>query len=493
MPNEWYFAKGEVKLGPFSWEQLKQLAAAGQILPSDTVWQEGWQVWIAATKVSDLCPAQIDAGGDKTSPAKTPVENTAATNRYWLLVDTTPTGPFDIPTIQSKLASREITLETLAAPLGSHSWRPLQDHSPAFVQNDASTPQPQSVSGAAGGNMTPSLAHEKPKDQDSLRDAKPQTNSTANTISTAPTPGLIHLVQASGGLVVGPVLLLTPFREWGLIITGLSSIYFFYGLAKYSRHVAKCVPKSDTTVAKLPTVNPVGSPRFQYFLIGVGSKLAAPMGLFIVALSLGTLLTMAFWLHSEGQRLPADLVKDWEVAGARTGWMWTNEDGVLVFRVGREATVGGVPAFEFVKWQAGELKHLPKPEQAFGLNLRGIKVQDAELKELVALKQLRALDLSDNSVTDEGLKSLAKIKQLKWLSLARNRRLTDAGLNRLAKLAQLQSLDLGGTWLTDVGLEELVVLKQLKKLGLHSAYVTDAGVAELQDALPMCRISHRYR
>ena len=42
--------------------------------------------------------------------------------------------------------------------------------------------------------------------------------------------------------------------------------------------------------------------------------------------------------------------------------------------------------------------------------------------------------------------------------------------------------------ITDVGLKELVKLQELKELWLGSIKITDAGLAELQLALPDCEI-----
>ena len=44
------------------------------------------------------------------------------------------------------------------------------------------------------------------------------------------------------------------------------------------------------------------------------------------------------------------------------------------------------------------------------------------------------------------------------------------------------------TLVTDAGLKELAPLKNLTKLTLSSSSVTDAGVAELEKALPKCKI-----
>ena len=44
--------------------------------------------------------------------------------------------------------------------------------------------------------------------------------------------------------------------------------------------------------------------------------------------------------------------------------------------------------------------------------------------------------------------------------------------------------------MTDAGLKTLADLRGLKKLDLGKTEVTDAGVAELQRALPDCEIRH---
>ena len=43
--------------------------------------------------------------------------------------------------------------------------------------------------------------------------------------------------------------------------------------------------------------------------------------------------------------------------------------------------------------------------------------------------------------------------------------------------------------MTDAGLKELAGLKSLQSLNLHSTKVTDAGLKELQKALPGCIIN----
>ena len=56
MADEWYYARGEDKLGPFSARQLKDLADAGRILLTDTVWKAGIDRGVSAARVENLFP-----------------------------------------------------------------------------------------------------------------------------------------------------------------------------------------------------------------------------------------------------------------------------------------------------------------------------------------------------------------------------------------------------------------------------------------------------
>jgi len=60
----------------------------------------------------------------------------------------------------------------------------------------------------------------------------------------------------------------------------------------------------------------------------------------------------------------------------------------------------------------------------------------------------------------------------------------------LKRLTSLKVLDLGGAGITDANLQQLKQLVNLKELSLDDNQVTAAGVAELQKALPDCKISH---
>ena len=54
MTDHWYYAKQGQRLGPISSQNLKQLAASGQITPTDLIWRKGMANWTPAEKVKGL-------------------------------------------------------------------------------------------------------------------------------------------------------------------------------------------------------------------------------------------------------------------------------------------------------------------------------------------------------------------------------------------------------------------------------------------------------
>jgi len=54
MADRWFYAHDESKFGPFSGRQLRDLADTGEILPTDTIWKEGVEKGVLATRVKNL-------------------------------------------------------------------------------------------------------------------------------------------------------------------------------------------------------------------------------------------------------------------------------------------------------------------------------------------------------------------------------------------------------------------------------------------------------
>jgi hypothetical protein len=79
MPDQWFYAHGPERLGPYSSAELLALATAGKIMPTDTVWKAGIEQGVPAAKVKRLFPAPTEAAppapveAPPPSPALAPV------------------------------------------------------------------------------------------------------------------------------------------------------------------------------------------------------------------------------------------------------------------------------------------------------------------------------------------------------------------------------------------------------------------------------------
>lgn len=109
MADVWYYSFDHLRLGPFSGRELKDLADLGRIQPSDTVWKEGVELGVLASKVKYLfspfpavvavtIPGVVLAGvaalGEQASPAPagpaTPVRDTKLMVAAVVVEETTP-------------------------------------------------------------------------------------------------------------------------------------------------------------------------------------------------------------------------------------------------------------------------------------------------------------------------------------------------------------------------------------------------------------------
>ena len=77
MPQAWYYAKNNERLGPVPLAELRSLIAKGGLQPSDLVWSEHLPGWVPARKVRELFPSEasdsvpgVRAPATRSAPAK---------------------------------------------------------------------------------------------------------------------------------------------------------------------------------------------------------------------------------------------------------------------------------------------------------------------------------------------------------------------------------------------------------------------------------------
>ena len=54
MASNWYFARQGQQFGPVSSGQLREMARTRQVLPTDLIWKQGMDKWVAAASIQDL-------------------------------------------------------------------------------------------------------------------------------------------------------------------------------------------------------------------------------------------------------------------------------------------------------------------------------------------------------------------------------------------------------------------------------------------------------
>ncbi|MCA9173973.1 MAG: hypothetical protein KDB14_05745 [Planctomycetales bacterium] len=125
-------------------------------------------------------------------------------------------------------------------------------------------------------------------------------------------------------------------------------------------------------------------------------------------------------------------------------------------------------------------------DDVVSLTLHGCPLTDAGIQQFAEFKNVVYLDLRSTKVTSAGIAAVSDMK-LQWLHLEHSA-LTDDGLQAVGSFRTLRILGLGGLPITDAGLKHLVTLKQLTHLRLGGTKVTAEGIADLQRALPKCKI-----
>ena len=79
--DQWYYTQSGQKSGPIQGSDLKRLAVAGKIVPTDMVWREGMSEWSPASRVEGLFPvASVSAVPPPVPPSVLAVADAPETN-----------------------------------------------------------------------------------------------------------------------------------------------------------------------------------------------------------------------------------------------------------------------------------------------------------------------------------------------------------------------------------------------------------------------------
>lgn len=77
MATQWYIARNSSKVGPYSTDQMKQMAGTGQLRHADLVLEEGKTKWLPASQVSEFFPLSSPSAAPPTPPSLPATTSTA--------------------------------------------------------------------------------------------------------------------------------------------------------------------------------------------------------------------------------------------------------------------------------------------------------------------------------------------------------------------------------------------------------------------------------
>src|SRR5438270_770947 len=109
MAGNWYFAREKQKLGPFTWNQMRQLAAFGLLLRGDYVLEEGAPRWCQAGAVEGLYAGEATPRAFRLTVA----------GQYY--------GPYTTEQIRVFLLAGRLAASTLAHATDMRQWAPLAE------------------------------------------------------------------------------------------------------------------------------------------------------------------------------------------------------------------------------------------------------------------------------------------------------------------------------------------------------------------------------
>lgn len=68
MTTQWHVGRGGRQSGPFSTEQVREMAARGELSRGDLVWKQGMADWVDCASIEGLLPDTRSPAGDPSSP-----------------------------------------------------------------------------------------------------------------------------------------------------------------------------------------------------------------------------------------------------------------------------------------------------------------------------------------------------------------------------------------------------------------------------------------
>jgi|GEM_PF-6080893 len=146
--NSYFLWQNEAEHGPFSPQQLKQMAASGQVGPDDHVRKDGEDRWVQASNVKGLMPGSQPATASVADSVQTSVQRPAQAQHqpqgnYHLGREGQTYGPYPMSDLQNMLQRGELYPGDSLLAVGTQQWIPYEQVMQAPQAAPAPRAQPQ--------------------------------------------------------------------------------------------------------------------------------------------------------------------------------------------------------------------------------------------------------------------------------------------------------------------------------------------------------------
>ena len=194
-----------------------------------------------------------------------------------------------------------------------------------------------------------------------------------------------------------------------------------------------------------------------------------------------------------------EVLHDWQLAGD-----WTKKSGrsgprgpaALRRLLGDDyfQSVEGVFFFEQPNLDDDRIPPFEQLKSIKYLGFYATGVSDRILPRVESLPRLRFLDISCTRITNDGLRQVGQMPNLQelWLGVRWSGfdKISDAGIQHLKPLKRLSKLTLDGC-VTEKSIATLKQFENLRELRIFNC-LDDAGINELRQSLPNCKVEHGF-
>ena len=175
MATDWYYFKGEQRIGPVSPQQLKGIASDGTLQPTDPVWKDGMSKAVPAEKIKGLF--ETAKAQSETQAPEPPSDTTPTEIGWYYALGDQHNGPVQVQRLLQLIASDQLGATDLVWNESLPDWIPASE-TPELSAVLAATPNSKETPASTLDSLS----------TDIFQDARANVNKTSEEGDKKKTP-----------------------------------------------------------------------------------------------------------------------------------------------------------------------------------------------------------------------------------------------------------------------------------------------------------------